>query len=217
MYDDFLSMLILIVGILIVIIIIDWFWLKPRQEYNRIDKIISKLSQPKNYIKFPKFKGRGILMLINDHSMLRGTLTILTLRRIGCTLPIIIAYTRDELDVKYRKILSNIPSLSLMDLSSLPLPINALRGYKSKIYAMIYSPLEEVLVIEPDLLFLRDPEYLFNIPEYVQTGAVFWKDRYIKNYWDKKVSDWTRRLIPYRKGDNRILKENHPIIRAQIY
>lgn len=205
---DLLTMLYWIIGMVIVIFIIDWFWWKPYQEHKQTDKIIRRLRQ-KNKIfhqTLPKFNGRGIVMVMNDTTVISGALTIIILRRNGCKLPVQVFYAGDDLTDQNRKCIEDIPGVTIKSLSQkLELPLEALRGTQARVYALIYSSFQEVLLIEPDVLFFRNPDYLFNDPNYQTTGALFWKDRKIQSYWDKKVYDWTRKLISYRKGDNRIL------------
>ena len=49
-------------------------------------------------------------------------------------------------------------------------------GWQLKAYALIMSPLREVLLLDADNVPVRDPAGLFNHPKYRETGAVFWPD-----------------------------------------
>ena len=195
-------------GMIIVIFIIDWFWLKPHQENKQTDRIIQRLRQKNRvfYQTLPKFNGRGIVIVLSDTTILAGSLLILTMRRNLCKTPILVCYAGDDLAEKNRKFLESIQGVATMALGpKLDLPLETLRGTQARVYALIYSPFQEVLLLEPDMLFFRNPDYLFGDTQYRQYGTLFWKDRKIQSYWDKKVYDWVRKLIPYRKGDNRIL------------
>nr|QBK88331.1 MAG: putative mannosyltransferase [Marseillevirus LCMAC202] len=206
--NDLLTMLYWVIGMVLVIFIIDWFWFKPYQEHNQTDRIIQRLRQKNRvfYQTLPKFNGRGIVIVLNDTTVLAGSLLILTMRRNLCKTPILVCYAGDDLAEQNRKFLESIQNVATMALGpKLDLPLETLRGTQARVYALIYSPFQEVLMLEPDMLFFKNPEYLFGDSQYRQTGALFWKDRKIQSYWDKKVYDWVRRLIPYRKGDNRIL------------
>lgn len=207
--DDLLTMVYWVLGILIVMFIIDWFWLKPFQEYKQTDRIIQRLRQKNRvfYQTFPKYHpGRGIVTVIDDTNVLHGALLIVTLRRLLCKLPILVCYIADSLEDQNKKFLETLPNVACMELSSkLDMPVETIRGPQARVYSLIYSPFEEVMLLEPDLLFLKNPEYLFQDTLYRQSGTLFWKDRKLKSYWDKKVFDWVRRFIPYRKGDNQIL------------
>ena len=45
-----------------------------------------------------------------------------------------------------------------------------------KIVAMLFSPFEEVLMMDGDNIALRDPETLFDAEDYVRTGSLLWMD-----------------------------------------
>jgi len=51
-----------------------------------------------------------------------------------------------------------------------------LHKYVNKLYAILASSFEEVLFMDADNFVLRDPERLFDAPEYKKTGAMFWPD-----------------------------------------
>lgn len=53
----------------------------------------------------------------------------------------------------------------------------AWKGWQLKPYAIIYSSFEEVLFLDSDNVPTRDPAFLFESPEYLATGALFWPDR----------------------------------------
>lgn len=207
--EDLLTMVYWIIGMILVIFIMDWLWYKPYQERKHTDRIIERLRQKNTtfYQTLPKFKaGRGVVFIVNDSVMLSGAMLVITLRKLGCQLPIMACYAGDDLSNKNRKFLESFRGVSTLAVGpKLDLAMESIRGTQLRAYALLYSPFTEVALVEPDILFFRNPEYLFNDPTFQQTGALFWKDRKIHSYWDKKVHGWVRRLIPYRKGDNRIL------------
>lgn len=49
-------------------------------------------------------------------------------------------------------------------------------GWELKPYAALHSPFAEVLFLDADNGVVRDPTYLFDEPESLRTGAVFWPD-----------------------------------------
>ncbi|KAL3658715.1 hypothetical protein V7S43_016351 [Phytophthora oleae] len=51
-------------------------------------------------------------------------------------------------------------------------------GYAAKIHAIYHSHFEQILFLDADNAPVRDPSYLFETAEYLETGAVFWPD-----YW----------------------------------
>jgi hypothetical protein len=58
-------------------------------------------------------------------------------------------------------------------------PIRRLDSWELKSFAITYSRFEEVLYIDADNVAVQNPEFLFDQPEYLETGAVFWPDRYL--------------------------------------
>lgn len=202
--DDLTTMLYWLVGLVLIIFIFDWCWLKPYQEYMETDRIIEKLRQRHDlfYRTLPKYTlDKGIITIINNASMLCGSILILSLRRNLCRLPILVYYIGDELSERNQKFLEAIPGVTTKLLQKEAVTSQA------RAYALIHSPFQQVLLVEPDFLFCRNPDYLFDDPMYTHTGALFWKDRMINCYWDKKTYEWVKRLIPYSKNDNRILNK----------
>ncbi|GIW83171.1 MAG: hypothetical protein KatS3mg105_4978 [Gemmatales bacterium] len=55
-------------------------------------------------------------------------------------------------------------------------PHERLHGWELKPYAIQHSPFAEVLFLDADNVPVRDPTFLFETPEYIQHGAVFWLD-----------------------------------------
>ena len=43
-------------------------------------------------------------------------------------------------------------------------------------FSVIHSPFEEVLYLDADSFPTRNPEYLFDLPEYKESGSIFWPD-----------------------------------------
>jgi alpha 1,2-mannosyltransferase len=67
-------------------------------------------------------------------------------------------------------------------------------SFAIKPYAIWRSQLREVLWIDADNAPLRDPEFLFDDPEYVAKGSLFWRDvtgpeRIAMWHWDAPVWD----------------------------
>ncbi len=53
-------------------------------------------------------------------------------------------------------------------------PARRLNGWELKPYAILNCPYREVLLLDADNIALRNPEALFELPEYAKTGAIFW-------------------------------------------
>jgi len=202
--DDFITMLYCIVGIIILIFIIDWLCLKPLQDSSKTLDLIQELKQydPNFYKQLPKFGDRGIITIINDSDVINCALLFKTLEYLGCSLPIIAYYKPGELNEKNYTFLKSIKNVTVINFcEKYGYPLKTI----IKPLAVIYCPFKNVLVLEPHLLFMTNPEYLFDDYRFVRSGAIFWKDSKKKSYWDSKIYRWVEKLIPYKHGDNRIL------------
>ncbi|NLF73509.1 MAG: hypothetical protein GX575_31110, partial [Candidatus Anammoximicrobium sp.] len=51
-----------------------------------------------------------------------------------------------------------------------------MNGFESKPYAIQWSRFAEVLYLDADNVPVRDPTFLFETPQYGQSGAIFWPD-----------------------------------------
>lgn len=49
-------------------------------------------------------------------------------------------------------------------------------GYAVKVFALIHSNFDEVLVLDTDSLPLINPDLLFDVPSYKHHGNMFWSD-----------------------------------------
>jgi alpha 1,3-mannosyltransferase len=54
-----------------------------------------------------------------------------------------------------------------------------LAGWAAKPFAILVSSFREVIFIDADSLFFKNPEVLFDDPDYKDTGALFFRDRRI--------------------------------------
>jgi hypothetical protein len=200
--DDLYTMLYWILGIIAIIFLVDWIWYKPFNERKKTDKIITELCSNNTLFQksLPKYTlDKGILTHMNKHTFIEGLLLLNTLRNIGCKLPILVFYNKDDLLTNQISVIESIPNTKtrLIDV----------KNEEIKAHSLINSPFKEVLIIEPDILFIKPPDFLFEDPVYKSTGAVFWKDYPKKTVWDKKTQDWVKKIIPYRNKNNPILNK----------
>ena len=62
----------------------------------------------------------------------------------------------------------------MLELSEFPHP--RLNGWEAKAYAILHCPFEEVLLLDADIVPVRDPSFLFDSDEYQRSGSVLWPD-----------------------------------------
>ena len=52
--------------------------------------------------------------------------------------------------------------------------VTRLGGWELKAYALLHSRFREVLLLDADNVPVRNPEYLFDTPDYTAAGTLFW-------------------------------------------
>lgn len=125
--------------------------------------------------------GRGIVLTAGDNQAPFILTTIVTFRQLGCDLPIEVMYLGDQdLGEDYRAELEALDGVTTRDIAQM---VNdegwRLAGWAAKPFAILLSSFREVIFIDADSLFFRNPASLFDEPGYKKTGALFFKDRMI--------------------------------------
>ncbi|KIX04411.1 uncharacterized protein Z518_05279 [Rhinocladiella mackenziei CBS 650.93] len=139
--------------------------------------------------------GRGIVLTAGDDQAPFLLTTIPTFRKLGCTLPIEVMYLGDsDLSEDYRADLEAIDGVITRDIAQM---VNdegwKLAGWAAKPFAILHSSFREVLFIDADSLFFKNPEILFDDPAYQKTGALFFRDRLIMPESKKR---WLQQILP---------------------
>ncbi len=122
--------------------------------------------------------GRGIVICGGgDRLYGTGLAIIKTIRAQGCDLPVEWFYAdAGEMTEEAIKLLETF-NVECSNLDSYPeLKAVKKRGYQSKAMAIACSKFQEVLFLDCDNIPIRNPSYLFELKEYKETGALFWKD-----------------------------------------
>ncbi|KAI1827334.1 glycosyltransferase family 71 protein [Xylaria intraflava] len=139
--------------------------------------------------------GRGIVLTAGDGQAHYLLTTIYALREIGCELPIEIMYLGDmDLGEDHRVELENLPGVTTRDISQMVDDRGwKLAGWAIKPFAMLMSSFREVIFIDADSFFFRDPAQLFDDADYVDTGALFFRDRTIMPESKRR---WLLQVLP---------------------
>jgi len=100
------------------------------------------------------------------------------IRHHGCELPIQLWYLGDDECDPYMKRMLAPLGVECVDARKLEreLPCRILCGWELKPYAALHAPFAEVLFLDADNGPVRDVTYLFDEPEYLRTGAIYWPD-----------------------------------------
>jgi hypothetical protein len=104
------------------------------------------------------------------------------LKAFGCRLPIQLWYLgAGELDAKMMRAMDSlgVECVDALKVRSFH-PVRRLGGWELKPFSILYSPFQEVLLLDADNVPVADPEYLFGAPEFRTVGAVFWPDYPVK-------------------------------------
>lgn len=125
------------------------------------------------------FSGRGIVMCAGGPTYFTcAWVAIRTLRKNGCTLPIEVWYMGpDEMDDNMKELLTpfNVHFMDAVKLRATH-PTRILSGWEMNPYAIIHSRFEEVIFLDADNHVLIDPAVVFDWPQYLKHGAIFWPD-----------------------------------------
>ncbi|KAE9020564.1 hypothetical protein PF010_g5520 [Phytophthora fragariae] len=128
----------------------------------------------------------GIVMVVYPKLIASAYATIRTLRTVlGCQLPIEIWYRETEIR---RGTEALAPLLELAntseagDISFHKITDHWATGFGAKVFAVYNSFFERILFLDADNGPARDPSYVFESPEFVDTGAVFWPDFWHPGY-----------------------------------
>lgn len=102
------------------------------------------------------------------------------LRQLNCKLPIEFWYLDEyEMDNKMKN-LCDIYNIQYINATKYckqnNLSPRILNGWELKAFATLYSNFKEALYLDADNIPVRDPSYLFELPEYKELGAIFWPD-----------------------------------------
>jgi hypothetical protein len=175
---------------------------RPRVKYlyeRRISKLIqTMIDEDKKYYRllreefdsFPSYQendysGRGIVLCAGGLSFVSNAYICLKFLRKFSNLPVQLFYAGNKempADVM-DQLTKEFCFLSLHDITQLEftqkypfLQIDNFRGYQIKPYAILHSTFREVLYIDADNVALKSPDFLFDLPEYYEKGALFWSD-----------------------------------------
>lgn len=115
--------------------------------------------------------------------------------KLGCQLPVEVMYLGDsDLSEEYRAELEAIDGVVTRDVSQM---VNdegwKLAGWAAKPFAILFSSFREVVFIDADSVFFKNPEILFEDPAYQKTGALFFRDRLMMPESRKR---WVQQVLP---------------------
>ena len=126
-----------------------------------------------------RYQGRGIVICGGGVRYFTcAWVCIRMLRRLGCRLPIELWHlgAREVSQEMARLLLSlGVECRDGLEVRK-EFPVRILHGWELKAYAILHSTFREVLLLDADNVPVVAPEFLFDTPQFRQTGAVFWPD-----------------------------------------
>ncbi|KAJ0123197.1 lpha-mannosyltransferase [Diaporthe amygdali] len=139
--------------------------------------------------------GRGIALTAGNDQVAYLLTQIPILRRLGCDLPIEVMYASDaDLNRDSRQDLEDLEGVVTRDIGAMVRDQGwTLAGWAIKPFAILLSSFREVIFIDSDSFFFRNPEVMFDDPGYVKTGALFFRDRLIMPELRRR---WLQSILP---------------------
>lgn len=122
----------------------------------------------------PRGDGRGIVIVGGGPYFPGAYALIRLLRHLGCALPIELWQLPSESGAEERAAIAGL-NVRLMNPASFG-DFRILRGWQLKPIAALFSAFSECICLDADSYPVRNPEFLFETPEYQKHGAIFWPD-----------------------------------------
>jgi len=148
-----------------------------------------------------RFDGRGIVICAGGARLLTCAWVLVNVLRstLGCRLPIELWHLGPEELGPIEE--SLFAELDVVTVDALEVrkqhPARTLGGWELKSFAIVNSRFREVILLDADNVPVVDPAFLFDSPEYAETGALFWPDvEHIAA--DSEI--WAICDVPYRPG-----------------
>jgi ADP-heptose:LPS heptosyltransferase len=124
-------------------------------------------------------EGRGIVICGGGVTYFTNAwVCIQMLRRLGCELPVELWFRgRGELDEAMRRLMTPL-NVHCVDAEEIRRkhPARLLKTWELKPYALLHSRFRAVLLLDADNVPVVNPDFLFDTPEFIRNGAIFWPD-----------------------------------------
>ncbi|KAJ1560831.1 hypothetical protein HK405_005810 [Cladochytrium tenue] len=149
---------------------------------------------------------RGIVFATSRKNVHNIIMATLLLRRTGCALPVAFLYNRGDTSGAELDILAkyNITAVDFHDSVSDKKWSHGDWSHGAAVAAaLLKAPFEEILFLEPETYLLRDPTFLFSLPEFAKDGALFWQDvnrRQVEPHLLKMLGIWDDKIGAERES-----------------
>ena len=135
------------------------------------------------------FKGRGIVIAASAFHVSLSTgywITLESLRRAGCELPVEIWFPRGDIPT-----CSQIKRMRELGATARAHEIVFVNRFAIKLVSVLLSGFDDVLYLDADQIVLRNPSSLFTSIAFERTGALLWRD-----FWMKSVAPDIYDVLP---------------------
>ena len=193
---------------------------------NVFDQYLLDLDHLRTWIKENKDEKRfeddtrGLVLCVGGPTLLTNAyVTISALRTLGCRLPIEIFHLgQEEISSIAKSILlqhfaGDLGEISFHDalemeypeghetfhLGAKPVSADTLQGYMLKGFALLQSKFRHVMLFDADSGPIVNPTFLFDTPEYIRHGSMFWQD-----FWSGWVKDEFYGVLNITKPGNMV-------------
>lgn len=179
----------------------DFLYLKIYQMIKEAEKmlfpwIFKKYQSMEDILK--QSNGRGLVMSIGKHHFRFAKQAIKALRALGCDLPVEIMYIGPN-DLTNAQIfeLQSMDNVVCTDITQiLDNDILKLSGWAIKPFSILASKFSQVILMDADTIFMKDPELLFDEDAFKTIGSIFYKDRTLfpNVAWQ---ANWLHSFLPH--------------------
>ena len=142
------------------------------------------------------YTGRGLIITTGSRYVNMSVHLIRHLRYLRFPHPIIIYYNGPH-DLKPWELefLKGL-QVPVFDLSK-TFNVTGVSKYFNKVFSLLASPFEEVIISDADNVFIQSPDVLFDDPGYISAGMLLFKDRHIPDDGHcKKQRAWMNANLP---------------------
>ena len=161
--------------------------------HERITQAIEKLPAYPN-----DFDGRGIVVCGGGIGYFTcAWVCVRQLRRLGCTLPVQLWHLgKAEVDSHMRSLVAplGVECVDALEVQARH-PARILNGWELKPYSILHCPFREILLLDSDNVATVNPDFLFDTPQFRETGAIFWPDY---GRMGPHRSPWNLFQVPHR-------------------
>jgi ADP-heptose:LPS heptosyltransferase len=125
------------------------------------------------------FSGRGIVICAGGvRYFTNAWVCVRRLRQLGCALPIEFWHRGPgEMDSEMKALVEPL-GVGCVDVNEVMKkhPVRRMGGWELKPYAILHTTFREVMLLDADNFPVINPEFLFETPQFIKTGAIFWPD-----------------------------------------